>query len=157
MVVPACCYRVCLGLPTACAYLSCLCDALFIWVLFDVRCVHAILCSRLTFCGCLDGCMLVLWHTSLMPMLVGRPAQSPPTALSAVYLRLSLLKLRYHYRWVSVLHRRFVSHLRVVQDAIGDGGLYTLWAGLVLLAELMILLVLYRGKQWREASIDAGK
>jgi len=44
-----------------------------------------------------------------------------------------------------------------LQDAIGDGGLYTLWAGLMLLAELMILLVLYKGKQWREASIDAEK
>jgi hypothetical protein len=56
-----------------------------------------------------------------------------------------------------VLDRRVVSHLRVIQDAIGDGGLYTLWAGLMLLAELMILLVLYKGKQWREASIDAEK
>ncbi|KAH0832264.1 vacuolar DHA amino acid exporter [Lanmaoa asiatica] len=44
-----------------------------------------------------------------------------------------------------------------LQDAIGDGGLYTLWAGLMLLAELMILVVLYKGKQWREASIDAEK
>ncbi|KAF8441027.1 vacuolar DHA amino acid exporter [Boletus edulis BED1] len=41
-----------------------------------------------------------------------------------------------------------------LQDAIGDGGLYTLWAGLMLLAELMILLVLYKGKQWREASVE---
>ncbi|KIJ09032.1 Drug:H+ antiporter-1 family protein [Paxillus involutus ATCC 200175] len=44
-----------------------------------------------------------------------------------------------------------------LQDAMGDGGLYTLWAGLMLLAELMILLVLYRGKQWREASIEKEK
>ncbi|KAG6372759.1 major facilitator superfamily domain-containing protein [Boletus reticuloceps] len=44
-----------------------------------------------------------------------------------------------------------------LQDAIGDGGLYTLWAGLMVLAELMILLVLYKGKQWREASIEAEK
>ncbi|KIK98548.1 hypothetical protein PAXRUDRAFT_823776 [Paxillus rubicundulus Ve08.2h10] len=41
-----------------------------------------------------------------------------------------------------------------LQDAMGDGGLYTLWAGLMLFAELMILLVLYKGKQWREASIE---
>lgn len=45
----------------------------------------------------------------------------------------------------------------MLQDAIGDGGLYTLWAGLMLLAELIILLVIWRGKQWREASIDAEK
>ena len=58
---------------------------------------------------------------------------------------------------LSELHRRVVSCSRVLQDAIGDGGLYTLWAGLMLLAELMILLVLWRGKKWREASIDAEK
>lgn len=39
-----------------------------------------------------------------------------------------------------------------LQDAIGDGGLYTAWAGLLLLAELMILLVLYKGRGWRETS-----
>ncbi|KAF8546911.1 MFS general substrate transporter [Imleria badia] len=44
-----------------------------------------------------------------------------------------------------------------LQDAIGDGGLYTLWAGLMLLAELMILLVLYKGKEWREADIEVEK
>ncbi|KAI6046713.1 vacuolar DHA amino acid exporter [Pisolithus marmoratus] len=41
-----------------------------------------------------------------------------------------------------------------LQDAIGDGGLYTTWAGLMLLVELLILLVLYKGKQWREASVE---
>ncbi|KAF9235667.1 MFS general substrate transporter [Melanogaster broomeanus] len=41
-----------------------------------------------------------------------------------------------------------------LQDALGDGGLYTLWAGLMLIAQLLILLVLYKGKQWREASIE---
>ncbi|KAI6041444.1 vacuolar DHA amino acid exporter [Pisolithus marmoratus] len=41
-----------------------------------------------------------------------------------------------------------------LQDAIGGGGLYTIWAGLMLFAELLILLVLYKGKQWREASIE---
>ena len=58
-----------------------------------------------------------------------------------------------------MLHRRIrvVSYSHAVQDIIGDGGLYALWAGLMLLAELLILLVLYKGKQWREASIDAEK
>ncbi|KAG2066210.1 MFS general substrate transporter, partial [Suillus decipiens] len=41
-----------------------------------------------------------------------------------------------------------------LQDAIGDGGLYTLWAGLIVVAECMILLALYKGKDWREASIE---
>lgn len=37
-----------------------------------------------------------------------------------------------------------------LQDAIGDGGLYTLWAGILILVELMILLVMCKGKGWRE-------
>lgn len=38
------------------------------------------------------------------------------------------------------------------QDATGDGGMYTIWAGVMVLAELLILLVLYRGGKWREES-----
>lgn len=41
-----------------------------------------------------------------------------------------------------------------LQDTIGDGGLYMIWAGLMLFAELMVLLVLYKGKKWREASLE---
>ena len=37
-----------------------------------------------------------------------------------------------------------------LQLAIGDGGTYSLWAGLVLLSELLILLVWWRGGAWRE-------
>ena len=37
-----------------------------------------------------------------------------------------------------------------LQDAIGDGGLYSLWAGLLVVTELMILLVIWRGQRWRE-------
>jgi hypothetical protein len=47
--------------------------------------------------------------------------------------------------------------LRLVQDAIGDGGLYTLWAGLMVMVECMILLVLYKGRNWREVSIQREK
>ncbi|KAH7923829.1 MFS general substrate transporter [Leucogyrophana mollusca] len=36
-----------------------------------------------------------------------------------------------------------------LQDAIGDGGLYTLWAGLLIIMELLILLALYKGEAWR--------
>jgi hypothetical protein len=56
-----------------------------------------------------------------------------------------------------MLPRRIVLDSHAVQDGIGDGGLYTLWAGLMLLAEFLVLLVLYKGKQWREASIHAEK
>lgn len=44
-----------------------------------------------------------------------------------------------------------------LQDTIGDGGLYTLWAGLIIVAECMILLVLYKGRNWREASVEREK
>ncbi|KAK7689822.1 hypothetical protein QCA50_006461 [Cerrena zonata] len=37
-----------------------------------------------------------------------------------------------------------------LQNAIGDGGLYTLWAGILILAELCTLLTWWKGKTWRE-------
>lgn len=39
-----------------------------------------------------------------------------------------------------------------LQNAIGDGGLYTGWAGLIVLIEVITLLVMYRGASWRAAS-----
>ena len=36
-----------------------------------------------------------------------------------------------------------------LQDSIGDGGLYSLWAGLLVLCELLLLLVRVRGGTWR--------
>lgn len=39
-----------------------------------------------------------------------------------------------------------------LQNAIGDGGLYTGWACLILLIEAITLLVMYRGASWRSAS-----
>jgi len=33
---------------------------------------------------------------------------------------------------------------------LGDGGLYSIWAGLLVLTELMVLLVIWRGQRWRE-------
>ncbi|GJE91884.1 MFS general substrate transporter [Phanerochaete sordida] len=37
-----------------------------------------------------------------------------------------------------------------LQNSIGDGGLYSLWAGWLCIAELLILLVWWRGGRWRE-------
>ncbi|KAI0067311.1 hypothetical protein BV25DRAFT_1911960 [Artomyces pyxidatus] len=43
-----------------------------------------------------------------------------------------------------------------LQGSIGDGGLYTLWTGLLVLCELLLLLVLYKGRMRREkAEISA--
>ncbi|TFK81569.1 vacuolar DHA amino acid exporter [Polyporus arcularius HHB13444] len=36
-----------------------------------------------------------------------------------------------------------------LQNAIGDGGMYSLWAGLIFLSELLILLVWWKGGAWR--------
>ncbi|KAG2144555.1 vacuolar DHA amino acid exporter [Suillus clintonianus] len=44
-----------------------------------------------------------------------------------------------------------------LQDSIGDGGLYTLWACVMVFIECMILLVLYKGRKWREASVEREK
>ncbi|KAG8810312.1 hypothetical protein FRC17_002981 [Serendipita sp. 399] len=37
-----------------------------------------------------------------------------------------------------------------LQDSLGDGWLYSIWAVLLLLIELMVLLVIWKGKTWRE-------
>ncbi|KAG1834710.1 major facilitator superfamily domain-containing protein [Suillus variegatus] len=48
----------------------------------------------------------------------------------------------------------FVSVLVAVplQDALGDGGLYTAWAGVLVGMELLVLLVLHKGESWRRES-----
>ncbi|OJT02082.1 MFS antiporter QDR3 [Trametes pubescens] len=40
--------------------------------------------------------------------------------------------------------------LTIIQDAIGDGGLYSVWTGLAILSELLILLVWWKGGAWRQ-------
>ncbi|OJA21025.1 hypothetical protein AZE42_02330 [Rhizopogon vesiculosus] len=44
-----------------------------------------------------------------------------------------------------------------LQDSIGDGGLYTLWAAVMIVAEGMVLLVLYKGRKWREIDVEREK
>jgi hypothetical protein len=44
-----------------------------------------------------------------------------------------------------------------MQDSLGDGGLYTFWAGILVLCELTILLVHLRGGAWREAADEREK
>jgi len=44
-----------------------------------------------------------------------------------------------------------------IQDAIGDGGLYTIWSGIMIIMEVLVLLVLYKGKKWREACEEKEK
>ncbi len=36
------------------------------------------------------------------------------------------------------------------QDAVGDGWTYTIWTALIVIAELLILLALHKGRAWRE-------
>ena len=37
-----------------------------------------------------------------------------------------------------------------LQNSIGDGGLYTVWGGLLVLASGLIWLLIRKGKEWRE-------
>ncbi|KAG1876328.1 vacuolar DHA amino acid exporter [Suillus subluteus] len=48
----------------------------------------------------------------------------------------------------------FVSVMTAVplQDALGDGGLYTAWAGILVVMELLVMLVLHKGESWRRES-----
>ncbi|KAG9097921.1 hypothetical protein FRC06_007010 [Ceratobasidium sp. 370] len=43
-----------------------------------------------------------------------------------------------------------------LQNALGDGGLYTIWAGLLVVCEALILLLIWRGGQWRAGREMAG-
>lgn len=43
-----------------------------------------------------------------------------------------------------------VSITSSVQTGIGDGGMYSLWAGLLVVSELLIVLVWWKGGSWRE-------
>lgn len=133
-----------------------MCDALLVWVLFDVRRVDVVYCTRLTF---LWLCRWIYASTLayIVDANVGR--SSSAVASNSSFRGLSAfvaaeIAVPLQVGSLCLTDTSFRTH-RVVQDAIGDGGLYTLWAGLMLLAELMILLVLYKGKQWREADIDA--
>ncbi|KAI0088499.1 MFS general substrate transporter [Irpex rosettiformis] len=41
-----------------------------------------------------------------------------------------------------------------LQNSIGDGGLYSVWAGITLLALLALLLVIWKGAEWRQSAIE---
>jgi hypothetical protein len=93
-----------------------------------------------------------------MPTLVGRPAQLLPTVsfrgLSAFVAAEIAVPLQ-----VGSLCRidgSFRTHMPFRMPSATEVYIRC-GAGLMLLAELLILLVLYKGKEWREASIDAEK
>ncbi|KAG2049045.1 vacuolar DHA amino acid exporter [Suillus hirtellus] len=46
----------------------------------------------------------------------------------------------------------FVSVITAVplQNILGDGGLYTVWAGILIVTELLVILVLRKGESWRK-------
>lgn len=46
----------------------------------------------------------------------------------------------------------FVSVITAVplQNTLGDGGLYTVWAGILIVTELLVILVLRKGESWRK-------
>ncbi|KAF8517404.1 vacuolar DHA amino acid exporter [Hysterangium stoloniferum] len=44
-----------------------------------------------------------------------------------------------------------------LQDGLGDGGLYTLWAGIMVVVNALVLLTLHKGGVWREAAEEREK
>ena len=43
-----------------------------------------------------------------------------------------------------------------LQDAIGDGGLYSLWGGLMVVVGILMMLLIWKGKEWRERDVSRG-
>ncbi|EPT00293.1 hypothetical protein FOMPIDRAFT_55404 [Fomitopsis schrenkii] len=37
-----------------------------------------------------------------------------------------------------------------LENSLGNGGLYSIWSGLIVIAELLVVLVLWKGRVWRE-------
>jgi hypothetical protein len=46
----------------------------------------------------------------------------------------------------------YVTNYYASQNALGDGGLYTAWAGILVVVELLVLLVIRKGESWRKES-----
>jgi len=44
-----------------------------------------------------------------------------------------------------------------MQNSLSDGGLYSLWAGIVIICEVLILLVRARGERWRTDAEERAK
>ena len=40
---------------------------------------------------------------------------------------------------------------------MGDGGMYTLWAGFMVVSELLMVLVWWKGGVWREKAVEREK
>lgn len=41
-----------------------------------------------------------------------------------------------------------------LQNSIGDGGLYTIWAGLLGIVAVLILILLKKGEEWRKKDLE---
>ncbi|KAG2156818.1 major facilitator superfamily domain-containing protein [Suillus bovinus] len=96
----------------------------------------AVVCIMLV----LIGFASIWMYTSTLAYLVdANPGRSCPAVATNSSFRGSLA---------------FVSVLVAVplQDALGDGGLYTAWAVVLVVMELLVLLVLHKGESWRRES-----
>jgi hypothetical protein len=40
-----------------------------------------------------------------------------------------------------------------MKDAVGDGWLYVIWGGLMVLTDVLLLLVMWKGRSWRERAL----
>jgi hypothetical protein len=138
------------------ACISCLCHALPCWIFLGVCIVYF---DSFTQAKCYRGtlrCVIIRWiYASTLAYIVdanvGRSSTAAATnsacrgtgAFVAAEIAVPLQVRLPTPRW-SLFSSGFL------QDAIGDGGLYTIWAGLMVVTALLILLVLYKGEKWRE-------
>lgn len=88
------------------------------------------------------------WDDHLLLLLVIAASEGPLPSLR----RRSLCPCRCVEVWCQP--RNIDTDVTKLQSSIRDGGLYTLWAGLSILAEVFILLVLWKGKSWRQKEED---
>lgn len=85
-------------------------------------------------------------------MLGGHRLLLLATAFFAGRLRLWLQRLRFHYEYVDIspLAAHDLIHSWPSQNCIGEGGLYSLWAGIAIVAEIAVLVTCWKGGRWRK-------
>jgi hypothetical protein len=73
------------------------------------------------------------------------------TAFVVIIVAVPIQVCRVPYQSMQV---RGIERLTVSQDSLGDGWMYTIWAAVIVVGELLLLLTVRKGTKWRE---EAGK
>lgn len=101
--------------------------------------------------GCFSSCIYSSTLAYIVDANVGRSSSAVATnsafrGLFAFIASEVAVPLQVRFTASSI----FNGLLTTIQDTIGDGGLYSVWTGLAILAELLILLVWWKGGAWRQ-------